>query len=281
MSEPPASQPVPEGAAPAADLPAAELSGPPPAAPGDVPRAPSSLFPEPPPPAKPPSPSEPIRRRDRVVGLAIVALAFVFGVAISLWAKHASRPETSAPPGPPTTEGVVGWQERVDVAKTLPRARELSQRQLFRGFVAEGVKSDGTLDLGEGPARARYSFQSAPGQGPQPLNEAGMAVRRPFCGRQNVHLRTEGLVADPDIADAPCSPKLAEPLPDPQCSLASIWKTAIERGVPSDRLARIEYYRSRSGPAWRFELPEGQHRFTLYGDCKRELRGGQATGHVP
>lgn len=286
MSDPPASQPVPEGAGtPKDDVPPAEptVTDQPAMAPSAVAPTPEADASSPPPAATPPvpSPSEPVRRRDRIVGLAIVAVAFVVGVAISLVAKHASRPETSAPPGPPTTLGVVGWRERVDVAKTMPRARELSQRPVLRGFVAEGVKSDGTIDLGEGPGRARYAFQSPPGQGPQPIGEGGLPLRRMFCGRQNVVLRTEGLVAEPDVADAPCPAKIAEPLPDPQCSLATIWQLAIERGVPSDRLARIEYYRSRSGPAWRFELPEGQHRFTIYGDCKRELRGSQASGHVP
>jgi hypothetical protein len=293
MSEPPASQPVPEAAAspkdaspgePAATepLPPAGVDAPPPVEPPHAESPPVAQTSLPAPAPEPvPSPSEPARRKDRVVGLSIVLIAFVVGVGISLAAKRASRPETSEPPGPPTTVGVIGWRERVDVAKTMPRARELSQRPALRGFVAEGVKSDGTIDLSEGPGRARYSFQSPPGHGPQPIGEGGLPVRRVFCGRQNVFLRTEGLVAEPDVADAPCQAKIPEPLPDPQCSLATIWQAALQRGVPSDRLARIEYYRSRSGPAWRFELPEGQHRFSLYGDCKRELRGSQASGHVP
>jgi hypothetical protein len=48
-----------------------------------------------------------------------------------------------------------------------------------------------------------------------------------------------------------------------------------------DRLARIEYYRSRSGPAWRFSMPGTKHHFSLYGDCQRLLKGREARGNVP
>jgi hypothetical protein len=222
------------------------------------------------------------RSRDKRVGMGIVAGAFLIGLGISFWAKVASRPETSEPPGPPTKEGVVGYPEHVDVVATLGLARTLTRRSILRGISAEGVKSDGTIDLSEGPGRARYAFQSAAGQGPQPLTEAGTAYRQPFCGRQDVHLRREGIVADADRSNVPCSGiKGNEALPDPQCTLATIWQRALQRGVPGDRLARIEYFRAHGGPAWRFELPEGSHRFVLYGDCRRELKGAAASGHVP
>jgi hypothetical protein len=221
------------------------------------------------------------RQRDKWLGMAIVAGTFVLGIAISLWAKHQSRPETSAPPGPPTLEGIRGFPDHVDVTATLAGARKVTKRTLLRGISAEGVRADGTVDLSEGPGRVRYAFQSAPGQGPMPASEIGPLPQRPLCGKQDVRLRREGLVADPDQPSTLCMPKMPEPLPDPQCSFATIWRRAIERGIRSDRLARIEYFRAQGGPAWRFEQAETNARFVLYGDCRRELKGAQATGRVP
>ena len=221
------------------------------------------------------------RQRDKWFGMGIVGVTFLVGIAISLWAKHLSRPETSAPPGPPTVEGIVGWPAHVDVTATLAGARKVTRRNLLRGFTAEGVSSDGTMDLSEGPGRVRFAFQSAAGQGPQPVSEIGPLPQRPLCGRQDVVLRREGLVADPDQPSFSCIPKPPDPLPDPQCSLRTIWQRALERGIRSDRLARIEYFRAHGGPAWRFEQAETGQRFVLYGDCRRELKGAAAAGRVP
>jgi hypothetical protein len=229
----------------------------------------------------PPTPQQLARERDKRLGLVIVLLAFLIGIGISAWAKHASRPETSEPPGPPVTLGVMGYPDRVDVVKTFAAARSMTKRTLFRGFTAEGVRSDGTIDVSEGPGRARYAFQSPPGHGPQPPVEPGTLPRRQYCGRQDVRLRHEGLVLENDRADAPCSSRHPEPLPDPQCSLRDVWRHALAKGAPADRLARVEYYRARTGPAFRFELAEGGHNFVLYGDCKRELTGPDTHGRVP
>jgi hypothetical protein len=221
------------------------------------------------------------RERDKRVGMVIVLAAFVIGIGISAWAKHASRPETSEPPGPPVTAGVVGFPDKVDVVKTFAAARSMTKRTLFRGFVAEGVRSDGTIDVSEGPGRARYAFQSPPGLGPQPALEPGTLPRRQYCGRQDVRLRHEGLVLETDRADAPCSSRHPEPLPDPQCTLADVWRYALGKGLPADRMGRIEYFRARAGPAWRFEISDAADSFVLYGDCRRELTGGDAQGRVP
>jgi hypothetical protein len=220
------------------------------------------------------------RRRDKIVGLTIVGVTFVLSLALSIWAKHASRPETSAPPGPPTTVGVMGYPYRVEVVATLAAARAATKRQLLRGIIADGVRSDGTLDVSEGPGRARYVFQSPPGRGPQPASNTP-GIRGVYCGRQEVHLRNEGLVAVPDQATVPCPPRAIEPLPDPQCSLASIWQHALKKGVAGDRLARIEYFRANGGPAWRFDVRDGGKRFVLYGDCQRELKGSAAQSQTP
>jgi hypothetical protein len=221
------------------------------------------------------------RRRDRLVGLFIIVVAFFVALAISWWAKIASRPEPIEPPGPPTIEGLHGFPQNVDPIGALPAARKITKRRLLRGIVMESVKSTGAIDVSTGAGRARYSFQSAPGEGPQPPREPGTLARRPYCGKQVVHLRKEGLVADPDIPPYPCPAQPADPLPEPRCSLREIWARALARGAQPERLARIEYYRSRAGPAWRFEIPGSQHHFSLYGDCGRELDASEATGTVP
>jgi hypothetical protein len=220
------------------------------------------------------------RRRDKILGLAIVGITFALSLALSMWAKHASRPETSAPPGPPTTVGVIGYPYRVEVVGTLAAARAATKRNVLRGIIADGVRSDGTLDVSEGPGRARYVFQSPPGRGPQPP-PGGPGLRGVYCGRQEVHLRNEGLVAVPDQASVPCPGRVLEPLPDPQCSLGTIWQHALQRGIPADRLARIEYFRANGGPAWRFDVRDGGKRFVLYGDCRRELKGSAAASQSP
>lgn len=226
-------------------------------------------------------PLGPQRSRDRLKGLILVAASFAVCLALSLWAKEKSRPETSLPPGPPTVAGIVGYPNAVDALASLGPARKLTPRPILRGIVLDGVQSDGSIDLSEGPGRVRYTFQSEAGQGPQPPREAGTLPKRITCGKQNVVLRKEGLVAEPDQADYPCPPGGLEPLPEPQCSLREIWKLAKRRKVPRDRGAHIEYYRAKAGPAWRFEISGTAHRFTVYGDCKRELTGLESHGTVP
>ena len=202
-------------------------------------------------------------------------------LALSLWAKEKSRPETSEPPGPPTTQGIAGYPSAVDAVAALGAARKLTKRPALRGIVFDGVQGDGSIDVSEGPGRVRYAFQSEAGQGAQPAREPGTLPRRITCGKQNVVLRKEGLVAEADQADYPCAAAAIEPLPEPQCTLHEIWKQARKRRVPRDRVAHVEYYRAKVGPAWRFEISGTSHHFTLYGDCKRELTGSEAHGSVP
>lgn len=211
----------------------------------------------------------------------MVAASFALCLALSIWAKEKSRPETSLPPGPPTVAGLTGYPNAVDSFVGLTLARKLTPRPLLRGIVFEGVLNDGSIDVSEGPGRVRYSFQSEAGHGPQPPREPGTLPKRITCGKQNVLLRKEGLVAEPDQADYPCPPGGLEGLPEPQCSLRELWKLARRRRVPPDRPAHIEYYRAKAGPAWRFEIPGTAHRFIMYGDCKRELSGLESHGSVP
>jgi hypothetical protein len=224
---------------------------------------------------------DPRRNRDRLLGLVIVAVAFMLCLALSIWAKEKSRPETSEPPGPPTIVGIVGYPNGVDGVATLAAARKLTRRPALRGIVFDGVQSDGTIDVTEGPGRARYTFQSEAGQGAQPEREPGTLPKRITCGRQDVVLRKEGLAAEPDQSDYPCSAGAIEALPEPECATRTLWKLARRRKVPADRAAHIEYFRSKAGPAWSFEILGTSHRFTMYGDCKRELSGPEASGAIP
>ena len=233
--------------------------------------------------SSPPSPAQnqEFRRTDRLSGLLIVSFTFVLCLVLSAWAKRRSMPVFSSPPAPPTTTGLVGFPSALDPLKTLPNARELTPRNLLRGIVIEGVKSDGTIDVSAAAALARYSFQSAPGEGPEPVREHGTLARRTYCGRQSVELNQHGLVAEADAADALCPSHPVDPLPEPHCSLADLWAHALERGVPKERLAHVEYYRSSAGPALHFEAPHPRGRFTLYGDCKRELDAKEAINVGP
>jgi hypothetical protein len=221
------------------------------------------------------------RGPDKLHGLLVVGGAFLVSLGISLCAKRISEPEQGRPPLPASTVGVVGWPGTIQALATLPAARQLTRRTLLRGIVIEGVKSDGTFDVKSAGAGARYSFQSSPGQGPQPARVPGVVPRRNLCGRQNVELRALGLYAEPDQLDAPCQPTQVDSLPEPRCTLAQIWEHALQKGATAQQRARIEYYRSAAGPAWRFELPDGSLRFSLYGDCRRELSRAESSGSVP
>jgi hypothetical protein len=220
------------------------------------------------------------RRADRQRGLVIVGLTFVLCLLVSVWAKRRALPEVSAPPAPATTVGIIGFPNQVDVVETLARARSLTPRTLLRGIVADGVDSTGNVNVVTG-GHVRYSFQSAAGQGPQPVREPGTLARRPYCGRQSVSVAKEGIAAEVDGADASCSPHASDPLPEPHCTLADIWAFAIVRGTPKTRVAHVEYYRASAGPAWRFDAGGGHNRFSLYGDCKRDLDPREAVNVGP
>ena len=217
-----------------------------------------------------------LRRTDRLRGLVIVGLTFVLCLLISVWAKRRSLPVLSTPPEPASPLGVVGFPNAVDAVKTLARARQLSQRSLLRGLSADAVKSDGTIDVSAPNGRIRYSFQSDAGEGPEPPRQPDTLARHPYCGRQTINVHKDGIVAEPDAADAICAPHPIDPLPEPHCSLADVWAHALTRGVPKERTAHIEYYRANAGPAWRFEAAHARGRFTLYGDCQRELDAKEA-----
>jgi hypothetical protein len=229
----------------------------------------------------PANPVDRARWHDRARGLTIVGVAFIASLLLSYWAREASRPEPSEPPAPPTSSGIPGWPGAVDPARSVGAARELTKRPLLRGFVAEAVQSDGTIDFRKGAPSVRYTFQSPPGHGPQPAREPGTLPTRRYCGRQTVLISKKGIAAEPDRSDYPCAPRHAEPLPEPRCGLGDVWQRAIKRGIADGMPARIEYYRSKAGPAWRFEVPGTMQRFSLYGDCERVLEASEAIGSIP
>jgi hypothetical protein len=219
--------------------------------------------------------------RDRTMGLSILAAAFLGSLCISWWASVVSGPEPSLEPPPPTPVGVTGFPDAVDAVATLPAARGLTQRDDLHGIIVEGVRSDGTVDFGKLGARIQYAFQSARGEGPQPPRPKGTLPQRSYCGKQGIRVTQEGLVAEPDQPAATCRAG-DQALPDPRCGPKEVWRYAIgNKKVPESATARIEYYRSKAGPAWRFELAGGRNRFALYGDCEVELGTREAAGSTP
>lgn len=219
-------------------------------------------------------------RRDKKMGLSIVGVAFIAGLCVSWWARTTSAPPAGAP-APPTTEGVAGFPKAVDVLKTLDAAHAATVRSDLRGVAAWGVKSDGTVDVSAPGNRIRYVFGSQRGLGPQPPRPPGTLARRDTCGRQNVHVKEQGLVADPDQAGLPCPAERGEALPDPRCGPKEVWQAALKHGYRAEQPAHVEYFRANGGPAWRFEQPGTPRSLILYGDCEKELTGHDAIGMVP
>ncbi|MBN2195810.1 MAG: hypothetical protein JW751_23535 [Polyangiaceae bacterium] len=217
------------------------------------------------------------RHRDRVAGILILAVAFSAALSVSWWAKVETTPEVSRHPEPPTTAGLEGFPGHIDPAAGLASARRLSQRRHLRSIVADGVRSDGTVDVGS-RGRVRYLFQSAPGDGPQPPRPPDALPKRLFCGKQAVEIGPRGIGAATDQMLVSCPSEQLEELPDPECTPKAVWQKAMARGIPANDTARIEYYRSRVGPAWRFVLggQHPEHRFVLSDDCERLLTNEEA-----
>ncbi len=220
------------------------------------------------------------RGRDMLGGLLIITLAFLGCLALSLWAKSESTPEPPRAPEPPTTVELVGFPSKVKPFELLARAQGMTPRTLFRGFVAEGLLPDGTLDFNRKGTALTYSFQSPPGLGPQPAREGGTLPRHAYCGKQNVRVTKLGIALEPDVTDLPCSGKGPEALELPEaCGPEQIWAIAKKRKLKGS-VARLEYYESRRGPAFRFGM--GRDNFAVSAkDCKKVLSSKDQRGHVP
>lgn len=223
----------------------------------------------------------PARRKDKVSGMLIVFVTFLATLSLAWWAKWKNTPVPPEPPAAPSSSAVVGFPGAVDAIATLPAARERTPRDVLRGILLRGVNSEGLVDSSAEGTEVRYVFQSRPGEGPQPPRDPEGRPSRPYCGKQVVRVKPEGLQEDEDETKYMCASKGFEPLPDPRCGPKEVWAHAIAKEIPTDKLAQIEYYRAQAGPAWRFRIPGTRHRFSLYGDCERELKGTEEVGSVP
>lgn len=220
-------------------------------------------------------------KRDRVAGFSIISVAFLAALVISWKASEAVKPNVAATPGPPTSEGLAGYPDRVDPLAALVAARSLTERRQLRRIVIHGVSPDGTVDLADSKSSVRYDFDSALGEGPEPPRAPGTVRYARYCGKQAVHIKKDGIFAEPDQPRMTCRPAAGEPLPEPGCSLTQLWLLARERQAKADGRATIEYFRAHEGPAWRFSLPAANVHFTMSGGCERELEGKAGRAVAP
>jgi len=231
-------------------------------------------------------PNEPSRRRDRVLGLLILCTTFAGCLGFSLWARDAAIHDPAPPPGPPTRD-FKGFPNAVRPFEVLPLAQGLSIRPHLQGFVAQGVKPNGTLDFDKKNTHLRFAFQSLPGRGPQPNRTGGTLPVRSYCGRQNVQVGRAGLATSPDHPEVSCPRADPRALPVPEkCDLRDVWTFASkERRIAAKGTAEIEYFWSKAGPAYRFaakDQKDKMQRFTLSArDCKTLLTGADQRGTVP
>src|SRR5688572_25015042 len=215
----------------------------------------------------------PSRHRDRLLGLMILLTTFGACLGFSLWARDAAIHDPAPPPAPPTRD-FLGFPTKVRPFEALEVALGLTIRPLLQGFVAEGVKPDGTMDFTRKQTHLRLAFQSLPGRGPQPNRTGGTLPVRSYCGRQNVQVSRVGMSTSPDHAAASCprTDPRALPVAD-TCDVKDVWKFAIkQRGVAARGTADIEYFWAKAGPAYRFAAKDSKgkmQRFTLSArDCK-------------
>jgi len=221
------------------------------------------------------------RKRDRVLGLAIIVLAFGGCMGLSLWGMRVSTPQPAPPPPPVSQDGIVGFPDAIAPFDMIARAKALSVRDKFRGFAARGVKRDGTIDLTSSNAQLRLSFQSPQGRGPQPEREPGTLPERRYCGTQSVILDQTGISASEDRPKVPCGGKEIEELSvPPGCSLEALWKFAEKKKIRVKGTANIDYFEANGGPAFRFEK-DGRSFVVSARDCEKELKGREQRGGLP
>jgi len=221
--------------------------------------------------------------KDRFAGLLVLVCSMGACVCLSFWAKDVARPESVVRASPATLRGVVGWPHAVDALATLEAARRSSRPRELRQIILDGVKSDGTIDIVTGPGALSYVFHNGEKKPKPPKpNELGAAGRPPVgdkavdCPRQVIRVRDDGLDPQAEMNDHRCPVLESEPLPSPTCGPRDLWAKAIAKGATIRQLAHIEYYRSKSGPAWKMSLPGGHFNLVLSADCKLELTFDQA-----
>lgn len=219
----------------------------------------------------------PLDRRDRAVGLGLIAVSFLVALGISVRAKEASLPVLATQPAPPSTAGIEGFPATVKPLLLVDAANALTPRDQLAGIAIVGAKPDGTVDVHSG-GNARYVFRSPEGTGPEPEREYGELAFKKYCGFQVVSLTTAGLGAAPDVSNADCK-RAIEALPQPGCSVEQLWELGKQRGADPERSATIEYYRASSGPAWAFT--SGSANFSVAPDCRTVLSDEDRTPVLP
>lgn len=217
-----------------------------------------------------------------ISGLAVIVVAFICCLLLSLWGKHESTPRLAPEPAPPTQIGLENFPDQVRPSEILDLAQSVTVRDRFQGFVATEVRPDGSVDLGYKNAQIRFSFQSPSGIGPQPLRQGGTLPSRRYCGLQSVFVNSSGLFAVQDDPDRPCPSAPPESLeaPPAKCSLEDVWKVARKRNIKAKGRATIEYFQTPGGPAYQFKLSKDAFVVSAK-DCRTILKGRAAHGFVP
>lgn len=219
----------------------------------------------------------PLDRRDRAVGLGLIAVSFFVALGISVWSKEASLPVVATEPAQPSSVGIEGFPTAVKPLALVAAANALTPREQLVGIAIVGAKADGTLDVQSG-GNARYVFRSPEGKGPEPEREYGELALKKYCGFQVINLTSAGLGAAPDVSNADCK-RAIEALPQPGCSVEQLWEIGKQQGADIQVGATIEYYRASSGPAWGFT--SGSTNFSVAPDCSTLLSEEDRTPVLP
>lgn len=214
--------------------------------------------------------------KDRFAGLVVLLGSMMFCIGLSLWAKGVVRPEAQVAATPSTTRGIVGWPHSVDAIATLEAARRSSRPRDLRRIALDGVKSDGTIDLVTGPGSVSYLFHSGVRK-PKPKTPPEVAPKNNHCPRQVIRVSRDGLDPQAELKEYRCPDLVSEPLPVPACGPREVWVRAMAKGASLRSMAHMEYYPSKSGPAWKMEIPAQRFKMVLSGDCQRELTAREST----
>lgn len=221
------------------------------------------------------------RKRDRILGLAIIVLAFGGCMGLSVWGMRVSTPRPAPAPLPASQADLPGFPQAVRPLDVLQRARHLTVREKFRGFEARGLKRDGTLDFTRNDTSLKFVFQSPQGRGPQPERVPGTLPNRRYCGTQTIVVDRKGISALPDRANVSCGGKEIEDLGLPiGCGIDAVLVAAEKKKMKTRGGVKIEYFDAASGPA--FRLDSERRTLTLSArDCKKELKGREQRGTLP
>lgn len=211
-------------------------------------------------------------RRDRILGLMIMASAFGAALGLSFWSHRVAKSPNKGDDRPAETHALPGWPHAAEPMAVLRLARAMARPRGLGSLVVDGVKSDGTVDLAKA-GTARYVFFR--------VTETRPAGKAPSCDRLVVRLGASGLVRGNVATRQSCPEPRAVPLPEPGCGPRELWEAALRKGASPKALARAEFYRAVSGPAWKFRLGRGNLSLVMDGRCARELTSSEAQRPAP